>query len=333
MFQAKRGSLRDGLLLFHFSARVDFSVPRRSVVVHVWQWLCPQTRGRGAREGHHNTRNIPSRDWLKRLSSLSTPPALPSICFSWVSSFSTASSSEVKRSVIAVLCGFFFCHYFFVLLFRRDIVFWCWSCFLCCAMAALQSAFCCRGWVVGWGRRKEKRARDWGGFLKQWFQTRGWRPSRGPEINLRSYNVHFCKLKFVFFCVELGVETWSRNKRSRHPDIIVSWVRSANLQRKICLVMTITWYEVKALEEDWLLLPQHHSSPFFFSLGSQAGRGRSLGSGYTLDMWPVHHRENRDNHTFAFSSSVSSTALSSNACLPKESLIYFSLAKYHPEPF
>lgn len=150
---------------------------------HAWRRLC-QTRGWGAREDHHNTRNIPSRDWLQLLSH----PSASVGCL-----ISLSLSPPLRGEAFSYCCFVFLSScfsFFFVPLFRRNIVFWCWSCFLCRAAAALHSAFCRRGWVVGWGGGKEN-----GGMRSAW-RVKAVVPNQRLQINPRSYSLYFQKLKF-----------------------------------------------------------------------------------------------------------------------------------------
>lgn len=114
-----------------------------SVLMHVWCWLpSPQRRGRGAGEDHHNnTRNIRSKD-----SSISPLP----IGLLMVLLFYCPVLEIISYCCFILLSFFFpFC------CCSDETFFWCWSCSLCSATAALHSAFCCR---VFWG--VEEKTRD-----------------------------------------------------------------------------------------------------------------------------------------------------------------------------
>lgn len=76
----------------------------------------------------------------------------------------------------------FFSYCFFCCCSDETFFFWCWSCFLCSATAALHSAFCRR---VFWGVEEKTRERGLGvveGLLGQWFPTCGvWDESKGSH--------------------------------------------------------------------------------------------------------------------------------------------------------
>lgn len=90
---------------------------------------------------------------------------------------------------------FIFCLFFFLLLFRRDIFLWCWCCFLCSAMAALHSAFCCPVWVFKGVEIKES-SKDLNFFFKATWRL----DTRGVVRKKRSARLGFFQLFGENFC-------------------------------------------------------------------------------------------------------------------------------------
>lgn len=114
-----------------------------------------------------------------------TPPSLlPPIRSCRWSHFPTPGLRNNQLLLFYIVVFLFF--FLFLLLFRRDIFFWCWSCFLFSVAAALHSAFCCRGWVF-LGVEEKTRGRGLGAPPGRWFPNRSWEDC--IDIRMRKFSL------------------------------------------------------------------------------------------------------------------------------------------------